>query len=460
MTKSVGGVATKVFERGALGIGSQIVSAGVQGVVSNALTQGVGVLTGLQDRFSWSAVAAAGVGGAANTAIGGRTPIGRAAAGVAGGIAGAAATSLVTGRDFGDTLISSLPSIIGNTVGSLLATELESRGRGTRAPRSTDNAEQTPLERAKAQIAAMSDDSKIALEALAISYEATDRGVQFGGFDGRKGAVKLNDGREVFSGDDGEYIYDPDIMPIIRTGATSPDGIVRGADGGDIRLQFFNQDASNSIKSIWFGYAGEAGATRLLINQSGIGAIYEGGNQVYDSLGVYVQYGSRFQPSIALEARNNYWVSATGGQSLSSYDPGLTGPGGYLYAFSYRFEEALATRQAAISNFNKTDLSLGGLGRGALGVAQGAFGAIQAGISPLTGLVDLGRAAYFGRGFQPDIEDRNTTDIGLALVSGVEFSLSRSLALNAARSAVVAKGPMFSSGAALDAIPLPRAFLG
>lgn len=40
---------------------------------------------------------------------------------MAGGVAGAAAASLVTGRNFGDTLIASLPSVIGNTVGNLVA---------------------------------------------------------------------------------------------------------------------------------------------------------------------------------------------------------------------------------------------------------------------------------------------------------------------------------------------------
>lgn len=40
---------------------------------------------------------------------------------IGGGLAGAAAASLVTGRDFGDTLMSSLPSIIANTVGNVIA---------------------------------------------------------------------------------------------------------------------------------------------------------------------------------------------------------------------------------------------------------------------------------------------------------------------------------------------------
>lgn len=55
---------------------------------------------------------------------------GRLTSGMAGGVAGAAAASLVTGRNFGDTLIASLPSIIGNTVGNLAAEGITSIGRG------------------------------------------------------------------------------------------------------------------------------------------------------------------------------------------------------------------------------------------------------------------------------------------------------------------------------------------
>ena len=34
----------------------------MKGVASSAITQGIGVATGLQDKFSWAGVAAAGVG--------------------------------------------------------------------------------------------------------------------------------------------------------------------------------------------------------------------------------------------------------------------------------------------------------------------------------------------------------------------------------------------------------------
>ena len=45
------------------GINSGVVKAGVGAIASNAITQGIAVATGLQHQFNWTAVAAAGVGG-------------------------------------------------------------------------------------------------------------------------------------------------------------------------------------------------------------------------------------------------------------------------------------------------------------------------------------------------------------------------------------------------------------
>lgn len=59
---------------------------------------------------------------------------------MAGGVAGAAAASLVTGRNFGDTLIASLPSIIGNTVGEMLGERIAGVGRGSEAAKGVQTA--------------------------------------------------------------------------------------------------------------------------------------------------------------------------------------------------------------------------------------------------------------------------------------------------------------------------------
>jgi RES domain-containing protein len=133
--------------------GSQIVGDVVRGVVSNAITQGVSVATGLQDKFNWAGVAtagvAAGVSGAISREIGGAN--GRFAnaddinggvakgswvstgspsftnnliSGMAGGIAAAGARSIIEGTNFGDNLIAVLPDVLASTVGRALGAEI------------------------------------------------------------------------------------------------------------------------------------------------------------------------------------------------------------------------------------------------------------------------------------------------------------------------------------------------
>jgi YD repeat-containing protein len=115
--------------RGANGMfGSGWAAAAGRGLVSSAITQGVGVATGLQRKFNWGSIATAGVGAGVGNFAGG-SGFGKFGSSMAGGIAGAAAASLVTGQNFGDTLASALPSIIGNTIGNLAADGIASIGR-------------------------------------------------------------------------------------------------------------------------------------------------------------------------------------------------------------------------------------------------------------------------------------------------------------------------------------------
>jgi YD repeat-containing protein len=111
---------------GAFGIGNPIVRGTVQGVTSNALTQGIGVVTGLQDKFDWAGVAAAGIGGGVSGAfegkLGGMNKY--AAQGISSGaaaIASSAARTLFTGTSFGDNLLGALPDVIGTTIGNMIA---------------------------------------------------------------------------------------------------------------------------------------------------------------------------------------------------------------------------------------------------------------------------------------------------------------------------------------------------
>lgn len=134
--------------------GSQILGAAVRGAAGSAITQGVAVATGLQRRFDWAGVAAAGVGAGVSTAVGaalkvdplsmsadniGRTLV----AGTAGGIANAATRSIVDGSSFGDNLVSALPDVIASTVGAVISAQVERKGleRELRSERAKQNIE-------------------------------------------------------------------------------------------------------------------------------------------------------------------------------------------------------------------------------------------------------------------------------------------------------------------------------
>lgn len=114
---------------GGTGAFANLANFAARGALGSVLSQGIGVATGLQNRFSFANVATAGIGAAVGGAIGGHTSLGRAGAGMAGGIAAAAGESLITGNSFGDTLMRSLPSIIGNTIGNLAAEGIASAGK-------------------------------------------------------------------------------------------------------------------------------------------------------------------------------------------------------------------------------------------------------------------------------------------------------------------------------------------
>lgn len=122
-------------------VGGGVAGAAVSGVAGNVLTQGIAVATGLQRRFDWAGVAAAGVTGAVGyaTAPRGSSFGAQLLSGAASGIAGAATRSLVEGTSFGDNILSVLPDVIGTTVGRLVAEGIAQRPpRGRNASGSPD----------------------------------------------------------------------------------------------------------------------------------------------------------------------------------------------------------------------------------------------------------------------------------------------------------------------------------
>lgn len=111
--------------------GTGIFGAALRGALGSAISQGIGVATGLQSKFDWAGVAAAGIGAGAGQLAGGIGVANKTAARLlsssASAIANAATRTLVEGSDFGDNVLASLPDVIGSTLGSMVA---ESVGDG------------------------------------------------------------------------------------------------------------------------------------------------------------------------------------------------------------------------------------------------------------------------------------------------------------------------------------------
>jgi YD repeat-containing protein len=145
MTVVTAGVAQGLDKVGAftsLGInGTGALAAGARGVLTNVVSQGIGVATGLQPKFDWAGVAAAGVGAAAGNVAGkwaGKAfnldlsktdgkfnnltdvAIDRGISSMASGIANAATRSIANGTDFGDNLMAALPDAIASTIGGAI----------------------------------------------------------------------------------------------------------------------------------------------------------------------------------------------------------------------------------------------------------------------------------------------------------------------------------------------------
>ena len=122
-----GGIADK------FGTASTVGGAVVRGAAQSALTQGIAVVTGLQSKFSFAGVAAAGVGAGVgfefaekfgdkiSDVFGGGTAGSIAssiAQGAASAIANAATRSAIEGSNFGDNVVAAIPDVIGNAIGT------------------------------------------------------------------------------------------------------------------------------------------------------------------------------------------------------------------------------------------------------------------------------------------------------------------------------------------------------
>lgn len=135
-----------------------IANATAKGALASAITQGIGVATGLQNKFSWAGVAAAGVAAGVGYGLnhslqltdlasaGGRSIsniVGHTAVGAASLFASAATRSAIEGSSFGDNILAGLPDVIGQVIGRAVGGALRKPTLVDRALKVVQNREET-----------------------------------------------------------------------------------------------------------------------------------------------------------------------------------------------------------------------------------------------------------------------------------------------------------------------------
>ncbi|WP_395782039.1 LysM peptidoglycan-binding domain-containing protein [Aquidulcibacter sp.] len=111
--------------------GTGFTAAVARSAASSAISQGINVALGLQDKFSWAAVAASAVGAGVGYKVGNSAMLSKASGQVVKAavstttmLTNAATRSLIDGSDFGDNVLSALPSVLGSMIFDGLASIL------------------------------------------------------------------------------------------------------------------------------------------------------------------------------------------------------------------------------------------------------------------------------------------------------------------------------------------------
>ncbi|OXI15699.1 LysM peptidoglycan-binding domain-containing protein [Burkholderia sp. AU15512] len=120
----------------AVGAPANALSAAAQGAMRSVATQGIGVVTGLQDRFDWKGVAASAIASGVGYGVGeqvGKVAIGagastamaRFASGVTGGLSAGVASTLVRGGSLGRNIGAIAADAVASTVGNMVASNVQ-----------------------------------------------------------------------------------------------------------------------------------------------------------------------------------------------------------------------------------------------------------------------------------------------------------------------------------------------
>jgi hypothetical protein len=279
----------------------------IQGAKNSAISQGINVTLGLQDKFSWAAVAAAGVGSGVGYKVGnmvGARPlmgegssrdwgnIGRnLVASGASAIASAAARSLVEGSDFKNNLRAAWPGAIGGTIAAAIAGEMgidvvakpkqEDPGDGVGTVEPIKLPPGKPIDFPKAPTLlslALGGDFKQSPQEITARIKAFNALV---GDDG----PKIQFGFDTISG---SIIGNGNSTYIETTDS------VTGVDTGRVYFEGIGAGANSTTHSTWFVLPGESTAIRLISNEAGW-AFYRGGDVPFNSIGMRV----RFEPVAA-----------------------------------------------------------------------------------------------------------------------------------------------------------------
>lgn len=435
----------------------------MRGLVSNTLSQGVGIATGLQHKFDWTSVAAAGIAGGVTSEVGSHLHMsdtlsfanaGKSlVAGMAGNIANAATRSVIDGSDFGDNIMAALPDTIANTIGGLIGNALKKHNSGSvinyepEAPNPLSHIDGLHLPAISGSSAEpdLTAETQNYLKYFGAEIETVDGQLRVTNPAALKpglrtirqpgGAPDL----KVELAADGPYKQIDDYQYYLDTTPTQVQRQEGMQDEGGV---IYTSDTPNASQPISLALMVDGNVTLRLFVDNGLVTPYAGGTERFP--GHTVGYGAEPKPHESL-AEFNYAhpefaaalfpqpvrINQPTGESVSPLNPGLFGWSGPLYAYGQRWELARDEVHYGRELVHNADFSFAGLGKVARGVYHEISGSLKYAAVGTTGSVDLLEGAWNGRPRFPNAEDMHTTDLALTLGPAAiapEMMIGRSLA--------------------------------